>query len=97
MTDNRFSKLPGLSQWDADMLNDAYEAITATNNWDNVKNFNGESFMFSSEPWVSNIMSAMHYRDQHSGASFGMTLRSMEFIAKHGWDAYASGFKQKKN
>lgn len=91
--ENRFSQFKQLSSWDADMLNDAYQAVTCTGNWDNMKNFNGESFMFSREPWVSNIMTAMHHRDQHSGASFGLVLRTMEYIAKHGWDSYADRFK----
>ena len=85
---NRFSELPGLDRIDAEMLYDAYQAITVTGSWDAMKNFNGDSFMFSREPFIANIMNAMEWRDRHSGASFGCTLRIMEFIAKHGWDAY---------
>ncbi len=70
------------------MLNDAYQAVTVTGSWDLLKNFSGESFMFSRDPFVANIMNAMALRDLHSGASFGMTMRVMESIAKHGWDAY---------
>lgn len=93
---NRFSELPGMSETDAYMLNDAYQAITVSGNWDNMKYFNGQSFMFSQEPWISNVMTSMHYRDQHSGASFGITMRAMEYIAKHGWDSYAAEFKEAK-
>lgn len=91
--ENRFSQFKKLSSWEADMLNDAYQAITVTGNWDNMKNFAGESFMFSREPWISNIMTSMQHRDQHSGGSFGFTMRTMEYIAKHGWDSYANRFK----
>ena len=87
---NRFSELPGMDHIDADMLNDAYEAITVTSSWPSMKNFSGESFMFSRDPFVANIMNAMAWRDRHSGASFGCTLRVMEFIAKNGWDAYVA-------
>jgi hypothetical protein len=102
---NRFSELPGLDYIDADMLYDAYEAITVTGSWGAMKNFNGESFMFYSgksetsnfplnEPFIANIMNAMEWRDRHSGASFGCTLRVMEFIAKNGWDAYVAELRR---
>lgn len=92
---NRFKNL-GLDSWDAEMLNDAYGAITATDSWDKMKNFNGESFMFNSEPWISNILTAMQYRNNHSGASYGWTMRQMEYIAKNGWEAYVD-LRRKKN
>jgi hypothetical protein len=95
-TSNRFSELPNMSATDADMLNDAYQAITVTGSWDAMKNFSGESFMFSRDPFVANIMNAMAWRDQHSGASFGCTLRIMEFIAKNGWDAYVAERREAK-
>ncbi len=97
MSENRFLQFKQLSPWEADMLNDAYQAITVTGSWDKIKTFKGESFMFSSEPWLSNVMTAMHLRDSHSGASFGLTMRAMEHIAKYGWDKYAATMHQKKN
>lgn len=93
--ENRFTQFKNMDQWTADMLNDAYQAVNVTQSWDNMKNFTGESFMFSSEPWISNVMTAMHLRDQHSGASFGWTMRQIEFIAKEGWEAYVE--LKKKN
>ena len=89
-TPNRFSELPKMSASDAEMLNDAYQAITVTGSWPSMKAFSGESFMFSREPFIANIMNAMAWRDQHSGASFGCTMRVMEFIAKNGWEAYVA-------
>jgi hypothetical protein len=97
MASNRFTGLPGLSAWDAEMLNDAYHATTVTNSWDSIKNFKGESFMFSREPFVANIMNAMALRDQHSGASFGLTMRVMQFIATHGWDDYVESRKENRS
>lgn len=91
---NRFSEFKHLSQWEADLLNDAYQAISATGNWNNMKYFAGKSFVFSMEPWVTNVMNAMQYRDSHSGTSFGLTMRAMECIAKEGWDAYAASMKK---
>ena len=95
-TSNRFSEIQGLDKWDAEMLNDAYGAITTTQSWDKMKNFNGESFMFSSEPWISNVMAAMHQRDNHSGASFGWTMRQMESIAKRGWEEHKTMVREAK-
>ena len=45
--------------------------------------------MFSNHPLISTITDKMEYKG-HSGASFGMTMRVMEHIAKHGWDSLAS-------
>lgn len=92
---NRFSNLNGLSEWEADMLNDAYQAISVTGNWDNMKYFSGESFAFSSEPWIVNVATAMQYRDSHSGLSFGLTMRAMEKIAKEGWEGYVCSLDSK--
>ena len=91
--ENRFSQFKRFDEWDAEMLNDAFNAITVTESWGHMKNFNGESFMFASKPWITNILTAMHHRDRHSGASFGWTMRHMECIAKEGWDIYAGRFK----
>lgn len=86
---NRFSQL-GLSEWETDMLNDAYQAISVTGNWDNMKHFTGNSFAFDSAPWIINVAAAMQYRDSHSGTSFGLTMRTMEKIAKEGWESYVT-------
>ena len=84
---NRFSEL-GLSEWESDILNDAYQAISVTGNWNNMKHFMGDSFVFDLVPWLVNVATAMQYRDSHSGTSFGLTMRIMEKIAKEGWEAY---------
>jgi hypothetical protein len=44
-------------------------------------------FMFSQHPMIGAISSYMKY-EGHSGASYAMTMRQMEFIAKNGWDSY---------
>ena len=80
----------GLSDWDCEMLEDAYKAVTTANRWDflrrkDVPGPNG--FMFSDWPQMKDIEVFMEYGG-HSGASFGMTMRTMEFIAKHGWGQY---------
>lgn len=68
------------------MLEDAYNAITLSENWDFVKQ-DCASFMFSQSPKIWEITAKMNYTG-HSGASFGLTMRTMQFIAKHGMDAF---------
>ncbi len=74
-----------------EMIENAYNAVTMTaGGWDYLKNFNEESFMFSSNPMVKSIsdnMVTLGY-DGHSGASFGWTMRTMEYLAKHGKEAF---------
>ena len=51
--------------------------------------------MFSSAPEVSRIserISQLGY-DGHSGASFGFTMRAMEYIAKNGLDMYQEAYQ----
>ncbi len=79
------------------MLINAYDAITMEDGgWDFMKNFNEESFMFSRNPMVnkiSNNMATLGF-DGHSGASFGWAMRSMEYLAKNGKEAFISKFDQ---
>jgi hypothetical protein len=79
-----------------EMIKNAYNAITMTEGgWDFMKNFNEESFMFSSNPMIRTIsgnMEKLGYNG-HSGASFGWTMRSMEYLAKNGKDAFIASFE----
>ena len=79
------------------MLENAYQAITASEGWDFMKNFNDNQngFMFSSNPMTGKIMSKMDELGYsgHSGSSFGWTMRMMEFLAKHGREAFLAKFQ----
>ena len=69
-----------------EMLVNAYKAVDATKSWEWLKGFSDESFMFSRSERIGIIsrkMEELGYHG-HSGASFGMTMRQMELIAKHG-------------
>lgn len=92
MTDTRFATLP-LSASDRAMLQDAYDAVSAVSDgWEFLRTYEPTNgFMFSSHPTLDAINAAMTY-DGHSGASYGWTMRAMEFIAKKGWDAYCAMF-----
>jgi hypothetical protein len=68
-----------------EMLQNAYNAISQTENWSFVKK-NINNFMCSDAPevWIiTKKMVELGY-DSHSGFSFGWTMRQMQFVAKNG-------------
>jgi hypothetical protein len=73
------------------MLRDAYDAITRLDLWGWMHTFtphSNEGFMLTTHPQLDRISMEMKYLG-HSGASWGLTMRTMEAIAKSGgWDAY---------
>ena len=74
------------------MLKNAHQAITNAEAWDWMKNFQGQSFMFSNDAMIGKIsknMVALGY-DGHSGGSYGWTMRCMEHLAKNGKKAFLS-------
>jgi hypothetical protein len=85
-----FKAIPGIDNWEAQMLADAYEAVMKAGCWNQIASFAEESFMFSSAPWLHEVQKHMTLMDQHSGSSYGFVMRVMEFIAKDGWDAYVA-------
>ena len=86
----KFADIAVISKSDAEMLQDAADAITATEAWEYIRNFAGESFMFSQSPEISEIQAHMKMMEQHSGCSYGLVMRHMEMIAKEGWESYVA-------
>lgn len=131
-----------ISDWDREMLEDAYQAVTKANRWGFLRRADvpgtktcehckgnkqchgrvrgtaedgtefrcwcvGEcrvcegkggmktGFMFSDAAELRDIDREMKY-DGHSGASYGMTMRVMEFIAKNGWDGYVRSVQEEQ-
>ena len=77
------------------MYSTAFDAITQLELWSFMRDFREESFMFSSAPEVMRIsdrISQLGYGG-HSGASFGFTMRAMEYIAKNGLDMYQETYR----
>jgi hypothetical protein len=83
-----FASILGMDEWDAKMYKDAYDATTAADMWETMRNTSTESFMFHAGPWVNEIHTHMKLLDTHSGCSYGVTMRNVELIAKRGWEAY---------
>lgn len=77
-----------------DTLSLTYQAVTNTNSWDFLRRFepdNGSGFMFSSHIQLDNISRECERLGcGHSGASWAISMRHMDAIAKKGWDNYVS-------
>lgn len=71
------------------MLENAWQAITLTENWSFIKQ-DTESFMWSSDQRINIISDKMEKLgyNGHSGFSFGWTMRQMQYIARYGEEKY---------
>ena len=90
-----FSNL-SMTDYEKEMLSDAYGAITKCKLWDYMKTYSpkaNEDFRIS-EPSheILRINKGLNY-DYHNGLSYDYTMRVMEFIAKNGWDNYVNSRK----
>jgi hypothetical protein len=75
---------------DGDMLEDAYRAITVAEAWDLMKLDPGEGgYMFGGNPNCKTIR--LQYPG-HSGASYGLTMRAMQYLAHYGWNAFYAAY-----
>lgn len=72
------------------MFDDAYKTITLVNAWDAMKLNPGDGgYMYSKtlHPDIEKIRVHMNYK-HHTGESYGLTMRSMQYIATQGWEAF---------
>ena len=84
-----FSFFPNES--DRRLSNDLYQAITKAEAWGLMKQEPGEGgYMFSSGWGEENIHRYMTTLHEHSGASYGICMRQMQYIAKNGWEAFVA-------
>ena len=72
------------------MLVNAWNSITQLDLWNYMKQ-EQYSYMWSDYKKISYISSKMKELgyNEHSGSSFGWTMRQMQYIAQHGEDKYA--------
>jgi hypothetical protein len=78
---------------DREMLVNAWQAISQTNLWDFVAQ-EIESFMWSNDPHIEVISEKMEQLGyhEHSGSSFGITMRNMQYLAQHGENKFKELF-----
>ena len=75
---------------DSYLLKNTYDAITMLKLWEWLAKYDppaDKGFMFSHTPELKAITTATE-EVGHSGASFAMTMRHMQLIAKKGWLEY---------
>lgn len=74
-------------------LHDAYQAVGLADAWTYLRDESppaDRGFMFSTTPTTEKIQKFMRHAEEHSGASYGITMRQMEKIAKRGWETFVS-------
>ena len=86
-------KFEYVNEWDKEMFVNAWQAITLTENWEFMK-ADIESFMWSDDPRVHIISAKMVELgyNGHSGASFGYTMRRMQYIAINGEEQFKAEY-----
>jgi hypothetical protein len=85
------------------MINGCW-AVDQTKLWDWLKNYEVNpkyGFMFASEQEINVIGNMMEnnsapYQQSHSGASFGLTMRNLYYIAQNGFEAYKALYLENK-
>ena len=85
--------------YDREVYANAWQAVTVTETWEFVKNYDVGSFMLSTDPRVHMIASKMVELgyDGHSGSSFGCIMRVMQYIAKYGEQKFMSKYIEAQN
>jgi hypothetical protein len=85
--------------YDREVYANAWKAVTETETWEFVKNYDVGSFMLSTDTRVHMIASKMVELgyDGHSGSSFGSIMRVMQYIAKYGEQKFMSKYIEAQN
>lgn len=77
------------------MYTEMFMAIDKAGAWAAMREDPGPGgFMFSGAPIISEISAHLNDTVGHSGASFGFTMRSMQRLARIGWDRWAAEIKE---
>ena len=88
-----------LDRMSRELAKTSYNSVTALNMWDFFQEFQpeeGKGFMFSSHPKLTELENYIEskYNMGHSGASWGWSMRIIQFIAKNGITKYRQTFSQ---
>jgi len=68
------------------MIESGYKSVTTIEGWNLLREFTGESFIWSNDPKTKKLMNAVcdDYSGGHSGGSMGWTIRILERISHVG-------------
>lgn len=78
------------------VLMDAYDAVNELNLWEYLKENTFESFTYYNGPnqkLHDQLLEKADKSNIHSGASYGITMRNMEKIAKEGFDVWKQKYR----
>lgn len=84
-----------LPQWDREMIESGFQAVESVEGgWEFLRTYEppeDKGFMFSRPPPKGQEIedAVLHRYGGHSGASYGCTMRVLQYIAREGWDQYA--------
>lgn len=90
-----------LRKWDKEMIQSGFQAVESVDGgWEFLRTYEppqDKGFMFTLPTGkMLDINAAIENRyPGHSGASYGCTMRALQYIAKVGWDAYAKEMLEK--
>ena len=79
------------------MMDDAYIAITKAGAWEIMKLDPGDGgYLYSKtiHPDIVNVKALMKY-EHHSIWTYGLTMRSMQYISTQGWNAFVNLYANK--
>lgn len=82
-------------QNEIELLRSAHIAITNCELWDWLRSYETISFMFDSSKEIKRINTEMHkdpVNSNHSGSSYGFTMRQMQYLAKNGYNEYKTRY-----
>jgi len=89
------------SEYSRPYFKSAHKAISRCELWNWLQNYEPEEdkgFIFARNvPELDRLNEEMHkdpVNEGHSGASYGCTIRNMEFIAKNGYQAFKAGYNK---
>ena len=76
------------------MYSEMFIAIEKAGAWAEMREDPGPGgFMFSGAPVIAKISAHLEDSVGHSGGSFGFTMRSMQHLARVGWDTWSAEIK----
>ena len=90
------------NEWSRPYFKSAHQAISRCELWNWLKNYepdDDKGFMFTTGvPQLERLRNELAkdpVNDGHSGSSYAVTMRNMEYIAKNGYEAFKTRFNSK--
>lgn len=81
------------------MISSAYDCTTERDEWNLIRHFKGESFMFCNDHEINSLESHIDnmYEQGHSGSSMGWTMRQLQRISHVGYHKFKEEWIEHEN